>query len=81
MGDHRMSIQITAEFHGKKKSTDMWINYFPSGERIDERIIEFFEELEREGMEVSNKKMYKYHKKQEEDREKQELARLKAKYE
>lgn len=82
MGDHRMSIKIEAEFHGKKKSTDMWINYFPESDSgIDQRIVDFFKELEVEGMKVFEKTMEKVKKEELEQQEKEELRRLKEKYE
>lgn len=82
MGDHRMSIKIQAEFHGKKKSTDMWINWWPESESgIDQRIVDFFKELEAEGMAVFDKTMEKVRKQAIEDEEKKELIRLKEKYE
>jgi hypothetical protein len=43
MGDHRASIKITAEMHGIKRETDMWINYYPhNDDNVDNRIINFF---------------------------------------
>lgn len=82
MGDHRMSIKIEATFHGKTKKTDMWINWFPEGCcGIDQRIINFFKELETEGMAVFDKHMEKYWKERKEQEEKDELKRLKEKYE
>lgn len=80
MGDHRMSIKIEAEFHGKKKKTDMWINWFPDGDGIDRRITEFFKELESEGMEVFENRIIKARQKQIEQEEKLELKRLSEKY-
>jgi hypothetical protein len=43
MGDHRASIKIEFEMHGRKAETDMWINWSSDEAGIDRRIIEFFQ--------------------------------------
>ena len=86
MGDHRASIKIEMEFHGKVSKTDMYINYCPMDDSgVDSRIIDFFEQAYREGMVRYHDAMY------EADRERREwaereadlkkLAELKEKYE
>lgn len=91
MGDHRMSIKIQAEFHGIKRECDMYINWYPTeyheinSGTLDNRVIEFFTELVREGLEVYNDRVYEYKKKLkaklQEENDKKEYERLKIKYE
>lgn len=86
MGDHRASIKITARFHGKDYSTDMWINYFPyEGCGCDERVCKFFNEMYQEGMIRYEKLIWESDKENREKHEKEaelrEFARLKKKYE
>ena len=81
MGDHRMSIKIQAEFHGKKKTADMYINYFiNSDDEIDNRITQFFKKLHAEGMEVYNENMSNYWDEQKEKEERQLLKELQDRY-
>lgn len=86
MGDHRASIKIEMTFHGVEKKCDMWINYWPKACcGMDARVIEFFEHAYEKGMEVYENKMADYRAEQEkasnERREREELTRLKEKYE
>lgn len=86
MGDHRADIKIEMSFHGITKKCDMWINYSPNGEYygVDDRIIEFIQEVYYLGMDKYNEQMVKLrfeeNKKEIEDKEKAELERLTKKY-
>lgn len=42
MGDHRASIKITMEAHGKTYDADMWINWTPEDDGCDRRVKEWF---------------------------------------
>jgi hypothetical protein len=81
MGDHRASIKIEMEFHGITSKTDLYINYAPNGCcEMDERVAEFFRNAYDKGMSEHDSGMAEYWKKRDEEKEKEELARLKAKY-
>lgn len=81
MGDHRVSIKIQFEMHGHKDTWDSWLNWSDTiPERVTEWIMRqkekamdnwFEEEYGREQMEAAKR----------ENHEREELARLKAKYE
>lgn len=81
MTDFKVSIKISWEGMGVKDSTDMWINYTPSSEcpGLDARVIEFFREN-------WNKAYTRYqqgidrHFATDEDDERAEYERLKAKF-
>ena len=65
MGDHRASVKITIEFHGIKRTSDMWINYDGwngTYEGVDDRIIEFCREVWEEGMQMYNAERQNSHK-------------------
>lgn len=86
MGDHRASIKIQFDFHGKTYEMDSWINYCDSdGNGVDSRVIEFFGEAYRDGMARYAEEEYEYHrerrKREEKEKELAELKRLKTKYE
>jgi hypothetical protein len=83
MGDHRASIKIEMEFHGVKDSADMWINYWPDGEYqdVDDRVIKFIRSIYERGMANYEKARAAHAEKDQEAAERQQLARLKAKYE
>lgn len=84
MGDHRADIKIEMEFHGVKDSCDMYINYFPENDGVDQRIIDFISGVYWRGMakydEETAKRYEREHKKEIEENEKKELNRLKEKY-
>ncbi len=42
MGDFRADIKIKMELMGKTYTQDMYINYFPNSDGVDDRVIEFF---------------------------------------
>lgn len=84
MGDHRATITIKAEFHGKTYEWGpAWINYC-GFEGVDRRVIEFFEEMWRDGYERWSYEMglaeNEQNKVKIEKSEREELARLKEKY-
>lgn len=86
MGDHRASIKIEVDFHGFKDKADMWINYCDSdGNGVDSRITEFFSNMYDKGMAKYRLEESEYFEKRDakekEKREREDLARLKAKYE
>lgn len=86
MGDHRASIKIEMEFHGVKDKTDMWVNYSPSDcFSMDQRVIEFFQSVYERGMAIYNRDMEDYYAKENKESieraEREELERLKTKYE
>ena len=81
MGDHRANIKIEMEFHGEKKTAEMWINYFPEeccG--MDKRVVEFFQEVYEKGMKKFDHILEKQREKEIENEEKMELERLQKKY-
>ena len=85
MGDHRANIKIEMEFHGIKDSCDMWINYFPGEyDGVDDRIIEFIQDIYKKGMAKYDKEIAKYwaeqNKAEIEKEERKVLKRLKKKY-
>lgn len=89
MGDHRASVKIEFDFHGKVHKMDSWINWTPWAdsaecEGVDDRVVEFFREATREGMATYHEALYALEAREKrtemEKREREELARLKAKY-
>lgn len=84
MGDHKATIKISFDLHGKVYKMDSWINY--SGhDGVDRRVIDFFEHSWNDAYARYQDEIYKS---ETETREKQkledevkELARLKEKYE
>lgn len=86
MGDHRASIRIKVEFHGKEyDSGDWWINFSPDSCGCDERVCEFFKGVWEDGYTRYRQEIYVEQKEQREKQEKEndlaELKRLKEKYE
>ena len=85
MGDHRMTIRIHFKMHGHEAdSGEMWING-SSDQAIPHIVEEWFEAQHSMAMflyeEELNKKSEEQFKEIIENAERQELARLKAKYE
>ncbi len=86
MGDHRCSIKIEMEFHGVKDKLDGYYSWFPGAvDGVDDRVIEFIRDVYQRGMEVYHEEVYEAQKEQKraeiEKREREELERLKKKYE
>lgn len=85
MGDHRITLNIRAEFHGKVyEIKNAWWNY-NGHQGVDERVITFFENMWTDGYnrwwEDVHAEQIEHEKREAEQRERQELVRLKAKYE
>lgn len=85
MGDHRCHFKASFSMHGIKDTCDMYINWSPDSDGVDRRITEWINGL-------ASRAMAKWHEGVEADRlertkgereaaEREELARLKAKYE
>lgn len=86
MGDHRANIKLEFTIHGKTYKTELaWINYTDNGEGVDRRIVDWFSECWRDAYCRYEDQIAAYHeeqnKAQNERLERQELVRLKAKYE
>jgi hypothetical protein len=85
MGDHRATLSIKFEFHGKVyEIKDAWWNWDVSGE-LDRRVVEFFQEATEDGLRRYHEAedVYQMERRLEETEkaERAELDRLKAKYE
>jgi len=88
MGDHRASIKIEFSMHGHEAKTDMWVNYHPADDcvphKVDRRVLEWLTTAYEEAMnrwfdaEFDQKEMDRA---KAENAEREELARLKQKYE
>ena len=86
MGDRRASIKIEFSMHGQTKKADMWINWSPSDyDGVDQRILDFFSESAREMeskfWEAHERAVRMQQKKAEEEAERKEYERLRAKFE
>lgn len=79
MGDHRCIITLAVEdFHGVSRQIEMNINW---NEADDSRITDWLEEVHCEGLYQYREQMADYFRKQDEERERAEFERLKAKFE
>lgn len=81
MGDHRISFKATFEMHGHKAAADQWINY---SENWPQKIAEWLEAEISVAMAKYFDAQYdieKVARAEQENAERDELARLKAKYE
>lgn len=76
MGDHRASIKIEVEFHGVKRSTDMYINWCEPWWAVQE----WFEQVHRDGMDKWDEKQYEYEAEQRERDEKKLYEKLHKKF-
>lgn len=86
MGDRRANIKIEFSMHGETKKADMWINWSPDDcDGVDQRILDFFSEsarqMESKFWEAQEWAASKQRKKAEEEAERKEYERLKAKFE
>ena len=85
MGDHRATINISVQFHGKTYEwKDAWINY--SGhDGVDQRVLDFFENMWTDGysryLDAMDAAGEKERARETEADERRELMRLKQKYE
>jgi len=85
MGDHRATIKLYMSIHGKIYEHEMWINYWPDNDGVDNRIKEFFSGAWDDALARYKAQIYELDREDREKRERkkelEELARLKAKYE
>lgn len=86
MGDHRATVKIEFTFHGKTYQMNSWINWSPdecSG--VDQRVLDFFRQATEDGLTRYHEEEMAYHaeqrKKETEENEREQLERLKKKYE
>lgn len=85
MGDHRPVITAHFEMHGHVADYDYgWCNWSDNGDGIDQRIVDWFRKQVEIAMDKFHEANYEAEEKQRkidtEKREREELARLKAKY-
>ena len=86
MGDHRMSIKIEAKFHGVERKMDSYCNFYPASgyPSIHHAVIEFFEQLYDDGMDVYNEQFRAYEhqarEREQEEQDRRDFIRLQAKY-
>lgn len=83
MGDHRARCDIVFEIHEKKYELHLdFVNWFcPNSDGLDTRVARFFEESWSDAMDRFAVKTAKWRAQDQEQSERMELARLKAKYE
>ena len=86
MGDHRASIKIEFSMYGETKKADMWINWSPDDYHgVDQRVVNFFSEaaqqMSEKFWEAQERAERRQRKKAEEEAERKEYDRLKAKFE
>ncbi len=86
MGDHRFTITIKMEFHGVEEEWGpAWLNWSGGRDGIDRRVTEFIESVRDRGYARFDDAMFKAeearNKESIERTEREQLARLKAKYE
>lgn len=85
MGDHRASIQITMEAHGKEYKTDMWINWSPDDDGCDRRVTEWFRDCWADAYARYDDEVWEAQRESRERKQREDdlakLAELKAKYE
>lgn len=84
MGDFRADVQIQLHLIDKDYKFDAWINWFPDGEGVDHRVMDFFREAwadAKSRYDINMERAYREaHAKEIQEAEKRELARLSAKY-
>lgn len=85
MGDHRASIEIKFSMHGHEDKVDFWINWTPDDDTgVDRRVTEWVAEQARIAMDKYWDAEFdadQIRKADQENAERDELRRLKAKYE
>lgn len=86
MGDRRASIKIEFSMHGETKKADMWINWSPDDYHgVDQRVMDFFseavQEMESKFWQEIERQARKNQEQTEEEAERKEYERLKAKFE
>ena len=87
MGDHRASIKIEFSMHGHEDKCDMWLNYFPNEDctscLVDRRVLVWLSEAYETAMHKYFEAKYDADMiaaAKQENKEREELARLQAKY-
>lgn len=84
MGDHRADIKIEFTIHGKTYEMDSYINWFDDGSGVDARVVEFFRNAWNDAKgrydAACAARLAQERALQVEVEERNELARLKAKY-
>ena len=81
MGDFRASIKINVEMGGVKDKTDMWINWSPNDDGVDDRVISFFRNWSEKATNKIRGDIEDGFAANEEARERAQYERLKAKFE
>jgi len=80
--DSKALVKIEFKIFGRKFEMEMWINWFPDKDYgVDKRVVEWFADCYNEAKKIYDAQCRRLRKEDEERIEKQELARLKAKYE
>jgi hypothetical protein len=85
MGDHRPKITADFEMHGHKAHYDYgWCNWSDNGDGIDQRIVDWFREQVEIAMNKYHERVHESQREQrqrdDEQRDRAEFARLKAKF-
>lgn len=85
MGDHRPKITCYFEMHGHKADFDFgWCNWSPNSDGIDQRIVDWFREQAAIAISKWSNEIWEQQAERRrietEEKEREELARLKAKY-
>ena len=82
MGDSRASVEITFSIYGKEFHQKWWINWMPSDELypVDRRIVEWFDTCYATARYGYDSMQAKVAAEEEERRDREQLARLQAKY-
>lgn len=85
MGDSRARVKIEFSIYGETYNADMSINYFPTDGLIDDRVTNFFDASYRDAKGKFDEAAYKSEEgarnQRREAEEREELDRLKRKYE
>ena len=85
MGDHRASIKLEMDAHGKNYKTEMWINWSPDNDGCDRRVIEWFADCWADAYARYNEAIWEADKerreKEQEEADRAIFNRLKAKFE
>lgn len=84
--DSKASIKITFSVYGSKDYIcDMWINYCPDWDGVDERVKSFFKESYEEAYDAYQQRVFKNEEKEQvarqEESDRKEYQRLKQKFE
>lgn len=80
MGDLRATIKIEFSMCGIERKADMSINWFAEPGEIDQRVVDFFSEATDAAMSNYHDSMHDWQRKMDEEAERREYERLKAKF-